>query len=211
MPTAKSIPSDPPTDTRSRGKKRKTASSSDTTADTTYRAAKSGTGSYFAPFVIDDDDDDEISFASKALTTTKGKRKFSGHPPLGSMQSSSSMQSSNSIQSPSPGHRWKEPIGVYIGKWIQSGLALHAANAVYASVDRFGRVNRRISKEDNTGIVVSGSRYDAKKTACSHADIAYIDKYVGKSKETVDAVIKGILNLQTAPLALEAAPTSSLL
>ena len=73
---------------------------------------------------------------------------------------------------------------------------------MYASVDRFGRVNRRISKEDNTGIVVSSSRYDAKKTACSHADIAYIDKYVGKSKETVDAVIKGVLNLQTAPLAL---------
>lgn len=76
-----------------------------------------------------------------------------------------------------------------MGTWSLSGLPLHRSNAVYASRDRRNRVNRRVSKEDNMGNIITGGNYDALRTACRHENITYIARFRNKTKEEVDAMI----------------------
>jgi len=56
-------------------------------------------------------------------------------------------------------------------------VGLHAANAVYTSVNSNGRLNRRISKEDPYSTVVLNGSYDLKRTACKDDAVSYINKY----------------------------------
>lgn len=189
-----------------RPKKRKTPSDRPTTPEpeTASKHARK-TGSYTQPYVVSDsEEDNDGPTASSSFPQTPRKP---------SMQSSFTAQQSPtaSVGLSSPSRRRREPLGVYVGRWNASGLGLHAANAVYASTDSRGRVNRRISKEDNAGSVVLGGAYDPKRTACSHDAIAYIDKYRGMSKGVIDNMIKGVLVMQSAPLALPAATPAPLM
>ena len=68
-------------------------------------------------------------------------------------------------------------------------------NAVYGSCDRQGRINRRVSRERHSGVVVEG-RYDTKRIAYSHEDIIYVAKYVGMTKEHVENAIMPLLKTQ---------------
>jgi len=56
-------------------------------------------------------------------------------------------------------------------------VGLHAANAVYTSIDSKGRLNRRISKEDLYSTVVLNRSYDLKRTAYKNDVVSYINKY----------------------------------
>ena len=94
-----------------------------------------------------------------------------------------------SANPPNRSHRRINPRGIYLGIWRLAGLPASASNAVYGSRDRRDRINRRISKKDAAGNVVLNGNYDIKKTTCSHANIHYIDKYQGLSKEQVNAAI----------------------
>ena len=97
------------------------------------------------------------------------------------------------VRNPPSGNRRRyTPKGVYLGSWNRSGLHAMESNAVYGSSDGRGRVNRRISKEDNNGRVVVGGNYDSKRTACSHGDINYAGRFAGQSKEAIDRMIKGV-------------------
>lgn len=83
-------------------------------------------------------------------------------------------------------------MGILVGTLKYSGSRAGAAYAVYGSRDRSGRVNRRISKEDPYGRVVIGDRMEY-VTACSHADINYVDRFRHMTKEEVDAQILRLL------------------
>ncbi len=89
--------------------------------------------------------------------------------------------------------RRKQPLGVYLGTWRGSGLPSAQANAVYGSRDSLNRINRRVSKETNHGTIVDGGNYNARKTACSHADINYLPTYHGMSRREVDDAIMPLL------------------
>ena len=67
---------------------------------------------------------------------------------------------------------------------------MSARNAVYGSMDSQGRINRRISKEDGDGYVVTGGNFNALKTACLHAKIEYLPEYRNLSKEAIDEIIR---------------------
>ena len=153
------------------------------------QSSTAGTGTKENPFEFDDEDDNTTS----ATPSTPLPRPTPSTPlsrPFASYGNASS-------HPPSSHHRRMEPRGVYLGTWINSGLPAANSNAVYGSRDRKDRINRRISKEDNYGRVVIGGRYDHKRTACSHADINYIPKYQGMSKEQVDAAIMPLLRAAT--------------
>lgn len=47
-------------------------------------------------------------------------------------------------------------------------------------------------------MVVQDGNYDRKKTACGHADIEYVNRYRGLSKEQVDAAIMPLLRPSSA-------------
>ena len=178
---------------RSSGKKPATTTSSPSTATNPFNISD------------DDDEDDDGPHASShsrscdpGPSTPRGQRS---QPYAG--PSSSSSSSSRALQPVIPGsspvtpsRRRKEPLGVYVGTWNKAQLPLHAANAVYASRDVKGRVNRRISKENNSGQVAQGGAYNTKKTACSHEDVAYIHRFANKTKAQVDALIGSALDTQ---------------
>ena len=91
--------------------------------------------------------------------------------------------------------RRSTPAGVYLGTWRGSGLAADAANAVYGSQDRRGRVNRRVSKETARGEPVRGGQYNYRRTACKHEEVEYIPTLAAMSKEQVNHYIRTFLRL----------------
>jgi len=162
---------------------------------------------YQDPYVVsgsdsDDSSSDDSSEPEIVLESTTGRPEFT-------TLSSRARRTGGSTRSPAtPGsaaRRRTQPKGVFVGKWRHSRLSPRAANAVYASRDNRGYVNRRVSKEDNEGNVVVGGAYDAQRTACSHEDIIYIARYAGLSKAAVDAQIGNTLRLQAAHAAGRAA------
>ncbi|KAL8761396.1 MAG: hypothetical protein Q9184_002491 [Pyrenodesmia sp. 2 TL-2023] len=88
--------------------------------------------------------------------------------------------------------RRQDPLGILLGTLKCRGSMAGAANAVYGSRDRFGRVNRRISKEDPYGRVVIGDRMNH-MSSCSHGDISYFDRFRYMTKDEVDAQILRLL------------------
>ncbi|KAL8847328.1 MAG: hypothetical protein Q9221_007611 [Calogaya cf. arnoldii] len=89
--------------------------------------------------------------------------------------------------------RRKEPNGVFLGFWAKSKHAGTRRNAVYGSYDRYGRILRRISKENKTGGVVVGGGYNPRVTSCTHADIEYIARFADMTHEQVDNAIRPLL------------------
>lgn len=145
-------------------------------ADFTAGNPSTSGSNYRNPFVVDgfdseNDSDEPVTFSS---STTSRPIFTTPTRPARSIGST-----------PRNAHCRAVPKGVFVGKWRHSGLALHAANAVYASRDTQNRVKRRVSKEDNVGGVVVGGRYEPKRTACRHEDILYIARYAGRDKATV--------------------------
>jgi hypothetical protein len=68
------------------------------------------------------------------------------------------------------------------------------------------RINRRVSKEDGSGRVVLGGNYDTRRTACSHDQIYYIDRFRGLTKSQADSLISPLLEAPPAPAPPPAAP-----
>ncbi len=171
--------------------------------DEHFAARGRGAGSEQNPFFFDDSEDDDQSARNRPPPPTSSS---SGGPAASSDDPSSfgspgpstprhnRMQPAPSSRNPPSSSKQRvRPKGIYLGVWNKSGLPAGVANAVYGSRDVKDRINRRIAKVDVAGTVVLGGNFDVRKTACKHEDIAYIPKYIGMTKEEVDAVIMPLL------------------
>ena len=76
---------------------------------------------------------------------------------------------------------------MFLGTWRGLGLPPERTNAVYGYRDKLGRYNRRFFTEDRDDNVVMGGAYDARKTACGHADVDYIRPLQGLAAAEVKA------------------------
>lgn len=197
---------DKKTASKGRAAKRKSTDGYSTAGSATGQTASSAKyGSYKTPIVVDEsEEDEEHPAASSDIPQTPRKQQKRN------VSNTASSSAATPFTPSTPSRRRREPLGAYVGRWNASGLPLHAANAVYAGVDAKGRINRRISKEDNSGTVVTGGSYDSKRTACSHDDIAYIDKYRGLAKATIDNMIRGVISMQSSSAALPASSEAPL-
>lgn len=129
----------------------------------------------------DDDDDDSITSSSQFLSSltlyTPRRLRYTARSPA------SLYTPTFFVNPPSHYRRRVNPRGIYLGTWRRSGLPVDRNNTVYGSRDRRHRINRRINKEIEGGIVVQGGNYDRLRTACSHPDIKCVTRYRGLSKE----------------------------
>ena len=73
------------------------------------------------------------------------------------------------------------------------------SNAVYGFRDSFGRINRRISKQNAAGSLVIGGSYSCHRTSCAHEDIDYAPHLAGRSKAEIDELVGRQLAIEAAP------------
>lgn len=168
-------------------------------------------GSYANPFVVDEDDIPS-SARSGPIGSTTGSRPAQPPPtPTTPRRGNAGQPTQTPLAAAprTPGGRRKEPKGIYLGTRSGSELSGSQSNAVYGSKDRLGRINRRISKEDNAGNVITAGNFDPRVTACKHEDIRYIQRLQGLTRSQVDSMINPMLVVGGGVLALPAPPVAS--
>ena len=87
---------------------------------------------------------------------------------------------------------------VYLNIWNKSDLHARKSNAVYefrSIVKRRAIINCRIVKKTYNRVMIQENAYDRQRTACSHEDINYIEKYANMTKKKIDNTIMSILQL----------------
>jgi hypothetical protein len=181
-----------------------------TPTSTPIQASASNYRPAYVTDVLDDTDGDDSFHGS--MQSPEASSSLLG-PVLETASSASTDEELENVGSLhiSPSKRRVEPKGVYIGTWHKGDYRVPAVNAVYASVDSKGRVNRRISKQDILGNIRLDGGYDSRKTACSHEHVVYTLKFANKPKAEVDAIIREVdaLQRQSASSALAAALVGS--
>ncbi len=93
------------------------------------------------------------------------------------------------------------PRGVLIGTWKLSPSTIRRPYAVWASIDKWKRVHRRIVAEDTDGYALPGQRTGA----ANHRDVDYLPSYKGLSDNEVKRMIFSQLGEQ-APSRLPSPP-----
>ena len=142
---------------------------------------------------VADDDDDDVASDDEEDTTASGAPNPPTAPQIPRRRLPIAGRTPTPSNPSSASRRRVTPKGAYLGTWNLSGLPRAASNAVYASRDVRGRINRRVSKETYTGTVVLGGNYDMKRTACKHEHIDHIAAYQGMSRDEVNAMVSGQL------------------
>ncbi|KAA6406587.1 MAG: hypothetical protein FRX48_09642 [Lasallia pustulata] len=109
---------------------------------------------------------------------------------------------------PSGSRRRNTPRGIFLSTWNRSGVYNVTSNASYGLRDCRDRINRRVSKEDESGRVMLGGNFDIMRTACRHEHIDYIPRYQNMmTKEQVDTAIMPLLRAVDDPMTEDQSPT----